>query len=265
VSSSEPYSSIPTADQIVGVALSGHYVSEMFRNGQWRRSTYHPGSICIHQPVESVRYRFPRPEPNHANFTTAMLYLPQMQMSAAVDHFRRAGQRVFGLSANVGRDPAITQMTSALLRATLDKVDDLYAETAAAWLAVYLVSRYGSVAGMDDRRTGGTLSDARLARVIEFMSVHFDKPLTLDQLASEACVSRFHFARLFRRKVGQSPFRFLSGIRLEAARRMLITSDLSSAEIGAACGYRAPSHFSAAFSARYGLSPTAFRMTRGRG
>ena len=105
---------------------------------------------------------------------------------------------------------------------------------------------------------------ARLARVIEFMSAHFDKRLTLDQLASEACVSRFHFARLFRSKVGQSPFGFLSGIRLEAARRMLVTSDLSAAEIGAACGYRAPSHFSAAFSAKHGLSPTAFRLRRGR-
>jgi hypothetical protein len=71
-------------------------------------------AICIHQPVESVRCRFPRPEPNHANFTTAMLYLPQMQMATAVDHFRRAGQRVFEsrLSANVGRDLAITEMNS---------------------------------------------------------------------------------------------------------------------------------------------------------
>lgn len=267
VSSSEAYSSIPTADQIVGVALSGHYVSEVFRDGRWRRGVYHPGAICIHQPVESVRYRFPRPEPKHANFTTAMLYLPQVQMSAAMEHFRRAGQRAFEsrLSANVARDLAIAQMTSSLLRAMLDKVDDLYAETAAAWLAVHLVNRYGSLAGIDDHRNGGTISDARVARVIEFMSAHFNKPLTLDQLASEACVSRFHFARLFRSKVGQSPFGFLSGIRLEAARRMLITSDLSAAEIGAACGYRSPSHFSAAFSAAHGLSPTAFRLRRGRG
>jgi len=266
VNSSEPYSSIPTADQIVGVALSGHYVSEVFRDGRWRRGVYHPGAICIHQPVESVRYRFPRPEPRHGNFTTAMLYLPRAQMAAAVEHLHRPGQRVAAsrLNANVARDLAIAQMTSALLRAMLDKVDDLYAETAAAWLAVHLVSRYGSVAGVDDHRNGGTIADARLARVIEFMSAHFDKPLTLDQLASEACVSRFHFARLFRSKVGQSPFAFLSSIRLEAARRMLITSDLSAAEVGAACGYRAPSHFSAAFSAKHGLSPTAFRSRRRR-
>jgi AraC family transcriptional regulator len=266
VSSSEPYSSIPTADQIVGVALSGHYVSEVFREGRWRRGVYHPGAICVHQPIESVRYRFPRPEPKDANFTTAMLYLPHAQMAAAAEHLRRPGQRDFTshLSANVARDLAIAQMTTALLGAMQDKIDNLYADTAAAWLAVHLVNRYGSLAGTDDRRQSGTISDARLARVIEFMSVHFDEPLTLDQLASEACVSRFHFARLFRNKVGQSPFRFLSGIRLEAARRMLITSDLSAAEVGAACGYRTASHFSAAFCARHGLSPTAFRLKQGR-
>jgi AraC family transcriptional regulator len=224
-------------------------------------ASLHPGAICVHQPVESVRYRFPRPKPLHANFTTAMLYLPQGQMMAAVEHLRRPGQRDVAcrLTATVARDLAIAQMTSALLRAMQEKVDNLYADTAAAWLAVHLVNRYGSLAGIDDHRQSGTISDARLARVIEFMSVHFDEPLTLDQLASEACVSRFHFARLFRTKVGQSPFRFLSGIRLEAARRLLITSDLSAAEISAACGYRAPSHFSAAFSAKHGLSPTAFR------
>jgi AraC family transcriptional regulator len=265
VRSSEPYASIPTGDQIVGVALSGHYVSEVFRDGRWRRGVYHPGAICVHQPVESVRYRFPPPEPRHANFTTAMLYLPHAQMAAAVEQLRRPGQRGSAprLSANVARDLTIAQMTSALLQGMLEKVDDLYAETAAAWLAVHLVNRYGSLAGIDDHRNAGAISDARLARVIEFMSAQFDRPLTLDQLASEACVSRFHFARLFRSKVGQSPFGFLAGIRLEAARRMLITSDLSAAEIAAACGYRTASHFSAAFSARHGLSPTAFRLKQG--
>ena len=51
---------------------------------------------------------------------------------------------------------------------------------------------------------------------------------------------------------------------LEAARRMLVTSDLSVAAVGEACGYRAPSHFSAAFAARYGLTPSAFRATSKR-
>lgn len=266
VARSDSYESIPTPDQIVGVAMAGSYASEVFYNGSWRRGVYHPGALCVHRPGDSHRYRFPAPEPAQANFRTAMLYLPHAQMTAAAEHLRRIGQRSIAPSLNtaVDRDPAIAQMTSALLQAMTEKVDDLYAETSAAWLAVHLVTRYGTRSGIGDSRSPGVISDARVARVIEFMSAHFDQPLTLDQLAAEACVSKFHFTRLFRSKVGQSPLGFLTDLRLEAARRMLVTSDLSVAAVGEACGYRAPSHFSAAFTARYGLTPTAFRATSKR-
>ena len=113
--------------------------------------------------------------------------------------------------------------------------------------------------GDPDDRSPGILTDRRLSRVVEFMSRHFAEPLTLDRLAREACLSRYHFARLFTAKVGQSPHRYLAGIRLDAARRMLETTDQSVAAIGAACGYPASSHFAAAFTARYGASPRDFR------
>jgi AraC family transcriptional regulator len=266
VARSDSYASIPTPDQIIGVAMSGSYVSEWFYNGSWRRGVYHPGALCVHRPGESQRYRFPEPEPAQANFRTAMLYLPHAQMAAAAEQLRRAGQRsaIPSLNPAVDRDPAIAQMTAALLRAMTEKVDDLYAETSAAWLAVHLVTRYGPLSGIDDGRSLGDISDARVARVVEFMSAHFNQPLTLDQLAAEAGVSKFHFTRLFRSKVGQSPLGFLTDLRLDSARRMLVTSDLSVAAVGEACGYRAPSHFSAAFAARYGLTPTSFRATRQR-
>lgn len=266
VSSSQPYSSIPTPDQIVGVALSGHYTSEVLRDGRWQRGVFHPGAICIHRPSETVRYRFPLPEPSQANFSTAMLYVPHAQMAAAAEHIRRAGRRSIDPSpgATVARDPAIAHIVPALLGAMADGVDDLYAETAAAWLAVHVVTRYWSATGQADRRSGGIISDARLARVVEFMSANFQQRLTLDQLAAEAGVSRYHFTRLFRNKFGQSPLGFLTSLRLDAARRLLITSDMSIAQVGDVCGYPAPSHFSAVFFGRYGVTPSAFRSTRSR-
>jgi AraC family transcriptional regulator len=108
VSSSDAYSSIPTAYQIVGVALSGHYTSEVFRSGRWQRGAYDPGAICIHSPRASVRYRFPIPERAHRNFSTAMVYVPHAQMAAAAEHVRRPGQRAIETSGGgvVARDPA---------------------------------------------------------------------------------------------------------------------------------------------------------------
>jgi hypothetical protein len=97
VSSSDAYSSIPTAYQIVGVALSGHYTSEVFRSGRWQRGAYDPGAICIHSPRASVRYRFPIPERAHRNFSTAMVYVPHAQMAAAAEHVRRPGASLLAI------------------------------------------------------------------------------------------------------------------------------------------------------------------------
>jgi len=98
--------------------------------------------------------------------------------------------------------------------------------------------------------------------VIEFISSHFAEPLTLEQLAAEACISKYHFVRLFRDRVGQSPHRYLAEIRLDAAQRMLISSELSIAEIALECGYSTATHFSTAFARRVGMSPTSFRMKK---
>jgi AraC family transcriptional regulator len=265
VASSEPYSSIATPDQIIGVAMSGQYVSEVRLSRGWLRGVYHPGAVCIHTPLESRRYRFPAPERGHASFTTALLYLPQSVMTAAAEHLRRAGQRSPGTTLRgVDRDPVVAQLTAALLRAMGAQASNLYAETATAWLAVHLLTMYGSPATSTDLPLAGHISDARLARVVEFMSVNFNRRLTLDELAAEAAVSKFHFARLFREKVGRSPLAFLAELRLDSAHRLLITSDLPVAIIGYECGYSSPSHFTAAFSARYGVTPSAFRTARGR-
>lgn len=260
VSSSEPYTSIATPDQIVGVAMSGRYASEFFYGGRWRRGVYEPGSICIHRRGESARYRFDKHE--HGEAETALLYLPHTQLAAAADQLRRPGQRLVDspLGPVADRDPAIFQMATALLQAVEQGADDLYAETAAAWLAVHVLSKHSNYLTLDGNRKSDHLTDPRLARVIEFMSTHFAKQLTLDELAAHANVSKYHFTRLFKSKVGRTPHSFLTEIRLDTARRMLVTTALPIAEVGLACGYRSASHLSAAFAARFGVAPTTFRI-----
>jgi hypothetical protein len=74
------------------------------------------------------------------------------QLSSAVDHLRRAGQRsaLPLFNALVGRDPAITNMTFALVRAMDEGVDDLYAATVASWLAVHTLTRWSPYAKLED-------------------------------------------------------------------------------------------------------------------
>ena len=151
-------------------------------------------------------------------------------------------------------------MAFALLGAMNAGAPDLYAQSAAQWMATHLLSAHSSWLEIhEDRRCPGIISDKRLARVIEYMSAHFAEPLSLDTLASEASVSKFHFARLFRLSTGTTPHEYLIQLRMHAARSMLRTTNLQIGEISSKCGFTSVSHFIIAFKARNGLPPNQFR------
>lgn len=261
VSSSESFTPVQTPDPRVGVSLSGRYSAELYIRGRWRHDRHTPGSVTVRRTDEVFLCRFPKPR--DADYRAALIYIPIGQLISAVEHYRRAGQKLEIPEFNaIGRDPALAQMGLSLFDAMTHGADDLYAETAAAWIAVHLLSRYGTRINTEDRRSGGILSDARLARVLEYISYHFAEALTLERLAAEACISKYHFVRLFRERVGQSPHKYLAEIRLDTAQRMLISTDLSIAEIAVECGYSTASHFSTAFARRFGMTPTSFRMKK---
>lgn len=261
VVSNEPYDSIVTTDPRVGVTISGRFSAEFHTGGRWRHDAHGPGSINIHTIGEQTRYRFPKPQ--DPDFKLALIYYPLAQLQAAADHLRQPGQpnAIPHFHSSVGRDPALTQMTLALVHAMQSGAGDFYAETVAAWLAVHMLTRHSEVVP-DTSRDPGLISDQRLARVIEFMSDHFAERITLEQLAAEACISKFHFTRLFTRKVGATPHRYLTDLRLDAAISMLSSTELPITQIGPACGFPVPSHFSAVFTSRFGMSATEYRMAR---
>lgn len=257
-----PYQSIGTPDQVIGIATRGRYASEAYYSGRWRRGIYQPGSICLHTRNESTRYRFNARD--YGNASTALVYIPESLILTAAEHYKHLGhawvEPTFQLC--VERDSALYHMTQSLLLAIERGLDDLYAECAAAWLAVHLVTNYNPTLKSDERRHAGQLVDARLSRVIEYMTHKYAEAITLDQLAAEACVSKYHFVRMFRDKVGKTPHSYLTEIRLDCARQMLLATYLSVSEIAASCGFSRPSHFSVAFTARYGVSPSNYRVQR---
>jgi len=257
--SDEPYLSIATPDLEIGVATSGRYASEIYYGGRWRRGTYQTGAVCLNQSGEPRKIRFEALK--KINSSTAMLYIPGALLSDTAEHLRRRNQREIQplLNPTVDNDPVILEVTRSLLQALEQGADNLYCETAGAFLAVHILTRHGLQFRAEEERSVGSISDARLSRVIEFMSANFASPLSLEMLAAEACISKYHFTRIFRERVGTTPYRHLADLRLRAARRLLTTTDLSIAEVGAACGYPRYTHFVAAFRSRFGIAPGKFR------
>ena len=254
-----PYAAVTTLDPRIGVSFSGEYLIHFFSRGAWRADVNRPGMTTVLRVEDDRRFSFTPLQEDECRF--ALVYFPLEQLAAAADHFRRPGQRLAIPSFNQVQveDRAITEVTRSVIRAMEAGADELYADTVSAWLATHVLVQERAAPGAEDTRRDGELSDGRLRRVVEFIAVHFAERITLEQLAAEAGISKFHFARLFRDKLGQTPFRFLAETRLAAARKMLVTTDMRVTEIALACGYAAASHFTTAFSAKYGTSPADFR------
>jgi AraC family transcriptional regulator len=87
----------------------------------------------------------------------------------------------------------------------------------------------------------------------------YAEPLTLADLAEAAIMSRFHFSRLFRQTTGISPGRFLTAVRLHEAKRLLLTTSISVADISCMVGYTSLGTFTTRFTECVGVSPGKFR------
>ncbi|MEU8872198.1 AraC family transcriptional regulator [Streptomyces javensis] len=95
--------------------------------------------------------------------------------------------------------------------------------------------------------------------VVDTMRERYSEPLTLDDLAGAALMSKFHLLRVFSRVVGVTPGRFLSAVRLHEAKRLLNSTNLTVAEVSERVGYGSPGSFARRFTEAVGLSPTQYR------
>ncbi|SRR6266851_2459915 len=102
-----------------------------------------------------------------------------------------------------------------------------------------------------------------VARVIEAMHDNLGEQLTIDDMARTAMFSKFHFSRIFREVTGVSPGRFLSALRLQEAKRLLVSTSLSVADISNQVGYTSVGTFSSRFKSRVGVAPTMYRQRGG--
>ena len=102
---------------------------------------------------------------------------------------------------------------------------------------------------------------AQLQRAAEYIQEHYIEALTLEQLASVACYSKYHFHRLFRDHFGETVNDYIRRVRLEqAACRLATDLNASVSQIAQACGFSSSQNFAKAFRAHFGISPTSARQ-----
>jgi AraC-like DNA-binding protein len=98
----------------------------------------------------------------------------------------------------------------------------------------------------------------RLCRGRDLLADGYQSRVLLVQAAREACLSEFHFHRLFRDTFGETPHDFLTRRRMDRARQML-ASERTVTEVCFEVGYGSLGSFSTKFRAQFGRSPVEFQ------
>jgi AraC family transcriptional regulator len=245
----------PVDDQVIVLVTSGRSMIESHSGGRWHSAWYTPGQIGMTAPGQPTRLRWRSTSDDQIR--TTHVYLPARTI-------QRVAGEVWGRERAwpdflSNRDPVLEQMVRGLASAVADRLPDIYAETAAEFLAVHTLMRHGDwrppAAPRDE--------DARVRRAVDFMRENLHLQLSLADIARKAGLSAFHFVRVFKAATGETPHRHLVGLRVNAARRHLVKGTLPVGEIAYLCGFASPAHFSTAFTRHMGMSPSAYRQQSG--
>jgi AraC family transcriptional regulator len=137
-----------------------------------------------------------------------------------------------------------------------------YADQLGSMAAAQLVRRHGVRRAGPDGTADGTprgLGSGQLDVVRALMEERLAEPLSLAELAAAAGLSVSQFARQFRTRTGVAPHRYLLGLRVDAAVRLLRGGRLPIAEVAARTGFSHQEHLTRVMRAQLGTTPGAVR------
>jgi AraC-like DNA-binding protein len=105
----------------------------------------------------------------------------------------------------------------------------------------------------------GYSGEHRIHRACRRIYENMENPPKVSELAEECCLSVSRFSHLFREITGKSPVEFTQTIRLERAKELLSTTDLTIREISERLNFYDQNYFSKNFTRYFGMSPTDYR------
>ena len=151
-----------------------------------------------------------------------------------------------GVDINLLLEKNLTYMNKVI---NIDSQEDL-----CVWISLALNDFIESVYTSQDARKITQIKPA-----IEYMEACYDQPITLADIAKAAYLSVSRLAHLFKEQMGITIIEYLTGVRIEHAKRLLLTTDKTCTKICFDVGYNNQSYFTRTFKDAVGMTPRKFR------
>jgi len=157
------------------------------------------------------------------------------------------------------RDPLLQALFMTILEGiTAPATPRLYLDTLLHSLILRLLCGYAS-APSAALKLRHSLAPAKLRRVLDFIEVNLANDISLADLAAVATSSPFHFSRAFAAVTGSPPYAYVLNRRIEQAKILLVSGQISVGAIAAQCGFHSAAQLSRMFKRATGHSPLHYR------
>ncbi|MBQ6322832.1 MAG: helix-turn-helix transcriptional regulator, partial [Lachnospiraceae bacterium] len=102
-------------------------------------------------------------------------------------------------------------------------------------------------------------SETVVSKAKNYILENYASDISLDDVSREVNVSPYYFSKLFKEEAGENFIEYLTGIRMEKAKQLLLQEGRSIKEIGMLVGYGDPNYFSRIFKKQTEMTPREFR------
>jgi AraC family transcriptional regulator len=233
----------------IGHSITGEFKKE----GRFRRFFKAKGGISFFPSQQPFSGRLKVKKGVFANFL--FLALDPLFISRVAEGLEFDPDRIELVKQGRNTDPTLHHIGMALRAGvqTGAALDRMYGEALSTALAVHLLREYAAV--LPPQRQYDGLPREKLVRAVEYIQDQLNTDLTVSGIAQAVAISPDHFARLFKKSTGQSPYQYVVEARVRKAKELLTTGNFTISEAAYQVGFVDQSHLTRHFKRIFGLPP----------